>query len=144
MPYAVTPLASKSYKFTQSRYDDVPVLPMRALCLAPSGSGKSVLLQRMITDIFDGCFAAGVHIFSHSINIDDTWTPVKQWMEKNNSVDSIFGLFKTYSANSEFYLKVSKPLLSMRTLGSMVVERRIKPIKHTILTKKHNHLQDPK
>ena len=83
MPYAVTPLASKSYKFTQSRYDDVPVLPMRALCLAPSGSGKSVLLQRMITDIFDGCFAAGVHIFSHSINIDDTFTPVKQWMEKN-------------------------------------------------------------
>ena len=82
MPYTVKPLPSKSYKFKQSEYDDVPVLSTRSLILAPSGSGKSVLLQRLITDVYDGCFEAGIHIFSHSINIDDTWLPVKRYLEQ--------------------------------------------------------------
>ena len=72
MPYEVKPLPSKSYKFKQSKHEDVPVLPQRSLILAPSGSGKSVLLQNMITQIYDNCFDAGIHIFSHSINIE--WT----------------------------------------------------------------------
>ena len=59
-------------------------------------------------------------------------------------MDSRFEFFDTYTANSEFYLKIAKPLLSMRTVGSMVVKRRTKPIKHTIMTKKRNHLEDPK
>ena len=46
--------------------------------------------------------------------------------------------------NNEFYQKVAKHLLSMRTVGSIDVERRVKPIKHTILTKKRNRLKDPK
>ena len=73
-------------------------------------------------------------------SVDD----VKKWVEKNNCMDGRFELFETYAANSEFYLKVVKPLLSMRTVGSMVVERRIKPIKHTIMTKDRNRLEDPK
>ena len=81
MVYDVKPLPNKSYKFQQSTYDDVPILPTRALCLAPSGSGKSVLLQNLITDVYAGCFKAGIHIFSHSINIDDTWLPVKKYLE---------------------------------------------------------------
>ena len=32
----------------------------------------------------------------------------------------------------------------MRTVGSIDVERRIKPIKHNILTKKRNRLSDSK
>ena len=32
----------------------------------------------------------------------------------------------------------------MRTVGSIDVERRIKPVKHEILTKKRNRLLDPK
>ena len=39
---------------------------------------------------------------------------------------------------------VAKPLLSMRTVGSIDVERRVKPIKDSILTKKRNRLKDPK
>ena len=40
--------------------------------------------------------------------------------------------------------KVAKPLMSMRTVGSIDVERRIKPLKHDIITKKRNKLRDPK
>ena len=52
--------------------------------------------------------------------------------------------FGAFAEHSEFYLKVVKPLLLMRTVGSIDVERRIKPIKKEILTKKRNRLQDPK
>mmetsp|Transcript_28710 Transcript_28710/g.57810 ORF Transcript_28710/g.57810 Transcript_28710/m.57810 type:complete len:112 (-) Transcript_28710:42-377(-) len=38
----------------------------------------------------------------------------------------------------------SRHLLSMRTVGSMDVERKIKPLKDTILTKDRNLLKDPK
>ena len=69
---------------------------------------------------------------------------VKEWVEKHNAIDGRFQFFETFAASSEFYLKVAKPLLSMRTVGSIDVERRIKRIKHNILTKKRNRLQDPK
>ena len=55
-----------------------------------------------------------------------------------------FNFFETFAENSEFYQRVAKPLLSMRTVGSIDVERMIKPIKHNILTKKRNCLHDPK
>ncbi len=73
-----------------------------------------------------------------------TVAQVKEWVEKHNGVEGRFLFFETFAANSEFYLKVAKPLLSMRTVGSIDVERRIKPIKHSILTKKRNRLLDPK
>ena len=71
-------------------------------------------------------------------------TEVKEWVERNGSMQGRFKFFETYAANSEFYQKVAKPLLSMRTVGSIDVERRVKGLKHTILTKKRNKLQDPK
>ena len=84
MVYEVKPLPSKTYKYKQSDYEDVPgPLPISVLITAPSSSGKSVLLQRMITDIYAGCFEAGIHIWSHSIDLDDKiWGPVKVFLEK--------------------------------------------------------------
>ena len=52
--------------------------------------------------------------------------------------------YGTFAANSELYLKVAKPLLSMRTVGSMDVERTVKPVKHEIMTRNRNRLSDPK
>ena len=44
----------------------------------PSGSGKSILLQNMILDIYEKCFSR-IYIFSPSINVDyQTWEPVKK------------------------------------------------------------------
>ena len=65
------------YECKQSRYGEhVPKLPMRSMILAPSGSGKTVLLQNMILDIYRGCFNI-IYRFSPSIDIDHTWRPVK-------------------------------------------------------------------
>ena len=79
----IKPLPSRSYSFKQSSYSDVPgPLPASILITAPSNSGKTVLLQSMITDIWAQCFEAGVHIWSASINLDEAWKPVKVYMEQ--------------------------------------------------------------
>lgn len=80
--YEAKPLPGKTYRHKQSHYPDVPVLPTRQLILAPSGSGKTVLLVGQITDVYADCFSAGLHVFSHSINIDDAWKPVKRFIEE--------------------------------------------------------------
>lgn len=54
---------------------------MRAMVVGPSGSGKSVLLSNMILDIYKGCFSR-IYIFSPSVDIDQTWQPVKDYIEK--------------------------------------------------------------
>ena len=41
-------------------------------------------------------------------------------------------------------MKVAKPLLPMRMVGSMDVERTVKPVKHEIMTRNCNRLSDPK
>ena len=43
---------------------------------------------------------------------------------------------------SPLYFTVAKPLMSIRTTGSMDVERLAKPLKDVILTKKRNRLSD--
>jgi len=69
---------------------------------------------------------------------------VKTWIVGTGSIEARLNWFGTFVTNSEFFLKVAKLLLSMRTVGSIDVERKGKPIKHTIMSKKHNCLKDPK
>ncbi len=49
------------------------------MILAPSGGGKTVLLQNMILDIYRGCFSR-IYVFSPSIDVDMTWNPVKDYL----------------------------------------------------------------
>ena len=46
--------------------------------------------------------------------------------------------------HSKFYQRVARPLLSMRTTGSIDVERVAKPFKHHLLRKDRNRLSDGK
>ena len=76
----IKPIKLKEYEVKQSKYDNVPKLPARAMILAPSGSGKSILIQNMILDIYKGCFNR-IYIISSSINSDHTWQPVKKYIK---------------------------------------------------------------
>ena len=74
----IKPIKLKEYEVKQSKYDVVSKLPLRAIILGPSGSGKSILLQNMILDLYDKCFER-IYTFSPSINVDyQTWEPVKK------------------------------------------------------------------
>ena len=71
----ISPVKHIEYECKQSKYGDhVPKLPMRSMIMAPSGSGKTVLLQNMILDIYRGCFNI-TYKFSPGIDIDHTWRP---------------------------------------------------------------------
>ena len=48
----VKPVNVKEYEFKQSKYDAAPRLPFSQIITGPSGSGKGILLQSMISDIY--------------------------------------------------------------------------------------------
>ena len=76
----IKPIKLKEYEVKQSKYNVASKLPIRSIILGPSGSGKSILLQNMILDIYKNCFSR-VFIFSPSINVDyQTWEPVKKYL----------------------------------------------------------------
>ena len=92
----IKPIDTARYECKQSNYACCPELPMRAMLCGPSGCGKSVVLQNMVLDVFRGCFSR-VYIFSPSIDIDQTWDPVKKYIKdeiKPDPAEKMF--FNTY------------------------------------------------
>jgi plasmid maintenance system killer protein len=81
----IKPHGLEEYTVKQSKYTVAPVLPTRALLLAPSGCGKTILLQNFILDIYRDCFAR-VFIWSPSIWVDQTWRPVMKYIEDHMHV----------------------------------------------------------
>ena len=77
----IKPIKVKQYDIKQSKYEQVGSIPVRTILLGASGSGKGILLQNMIMDIYDKCFER-VYIFSPSINVDTTWKPVKEYIKE--------------------------------------------------------------
>ena len=76
----IKPIDLKEYSCKQSKHGHVPKFPLRMILLAPSGSGKTVLLSNLILNIYRGCFER-IFVFSPSIDIDKTWEPVKKHQE---------------------------------------------------------------
>jgi hypothetical protein len=81
----IKPYKLKEYECKQSRYDCAPKLPVRDMLLGPSGGGKTVLLSNLILDIYKDCFTR-IYIFSPSIHIDPVWRPVKDYIEKSETM----------------------------------------------------------
>ena len=79
--HKVVPRTTKEYRIPQSKYPQADRLPTRSILLAPSGSGKTVLLQHLILDMFRDCFAR-IYVFSPSVNIDDAWLSVKDYVRE--------------------------------------------------------------
>jgi DNA replication protein DnaC len=84
-PIKIEPIKLKEFETKQSKYDTAPRLPARTIILGPSGSGKTILLQNMVLNIYKDCFSR-IYIFSPSIDIDASWTPVKEYIEKDMRV----------------------------------------------------------
>ena len=78
----IVPIKVKQYDVKQSKYEQVGQIPVRTILLGASGSGKGILLQNMIMDIYDKCFER-IYIFSPSINVDTTWKPVKDYIKEH-------------------------------------------------------------
>ena len=77
----IKPAEVREYVVRQSKYQIAPKLPIRSVILGPSGSGKSVLLQSMVLDIYRGSFDQ-IYIFSPSVDVDDSiWGPVKKYID---------------------------------------------------------------
>ena len=51
----VKPIKFTEYETKQSKYEMVPILPVRSISLGPSGSGRTILLQNMVLDIYRDC-----------------------------------------------------------------------------------------
>ena len=81
----IQPINLQEYTVKQSKYEVCGKLPIRSVILGPSGSGKTVLLQNMILDIYRDCFSR-IYIFSPSIEVDQTWQPVKSFITKHMNV----------------------------------------------------------
>jgi hypothetical protein len=50
---------------------------------------------------------------------------VTTWVAVTGSMEARLNWFGTFAANSEFFLKVAKPLLAMRIVGSIDVKRKV-------------------
>jgi len=85
-PPTITPIKLKEWETKQPKYNTVPKIPFRSIILGPSGSGKTILLQNLILNIYKNCFSR-IYIFSPSIDVDSTWTPVKKYIEEEMKVE---------------------------------------------------------
>ena len=76
----IKPIKTKQYDVPESRYKQAGKLPFRSIILGSSGSGKTILLQNMIIDIYKK--NERIYIFSPSIDVDyQTWLPVKKYIK---------------------------------------------------------------
>jgi len=119
----VRPRKIAEFKCKQSRFPQVPKLPMHALIYGPSGSGKSILLQSMTLDIYKGCFER-IYMFSPSIHLDHTWKEVRMYIREELGVDDKKEpcFFDTYDAEApegtvKQHFKLAE---SMKELGKFV------------------------
>ena len=83
----IKPIKLHEYTCKQSKFAIAPKCCLRGILLAPSGSGKTVLLSNLILYIYiyiyihRDCFER-LYIFSPSVHVDQTWQAVKDDLEK--------------------------------------------------------------
>ena len=77
----IEPIKTKTYDISQSKFKNVGNLPLRAILLGSSGTGKTILIQNMILKIYRNLFER-IYIFSPSIHVDSAWDEVKKHLDK--------------------------------------------------------------
>ncbi len=77
----IEPIKTKTYDISKSKFKNVGKLPLRAILLGSSGTGKTILIQNMILKIYRNLFER-IYIFSPSIHVDSAWDEVKKYLDK--------------------------------------------------------------
>lgn len=80
MATVAPPKGVPKYECKQSKYEQVPSVPLRMMVVGPSGSGKSVFLTACLLDFYRGCFQR-IFIFSPNVHVDGIWLPVKRYIK---------------------------------------------------------------
>ena len=87
----VKPAPSDEFTFAQSKHEVLPKTPFRMIIAGPSGGGKTVLLQSMMTSLYrtssGRCPFERIFIWSPSVNADPAWQPVKRYIREKMKVD---------------------------------------------------------
>ena len=76
----VKPVNVKEYDVKQPKYEIAPKLPCSRTIIGPSGSGKGILFQSMVLDIYRDVLER-IYIWSPSISVDSNWLPVKRYIQ---------------------------------------------------------------
>ena len=76
----IKPISVKQYDVKQSEYEQVPKLPCRSILLGSSNSGKGILLQNLILDVYRDCFER-IYLFSPSIFVDQTNKAITDYLD---------------------------------------------------------------
>ena len=135
----IKPVKVQEFQVKQSKYEMVGKLPTRAVICAPSGGGKTVLLQSLILDIYRNCFSR-IYVFSPSINIDYTWIPVKEFIKNDMKVEE--------TDDDKFYFEHYEPdaLQNIITTQHKIIDymkkHKYKTL-HQILIIIDDHADDP-
>jgi hypothetical protein len=76
----------RSFEFKQSRYKHLEGFNvLRSLVVGSSGSGKGILMQQLVLDVFAGCFER-IFLFSKTAKSDHTWEPVLKYIRNTLKV----------------------------------------------------------
>ena len=59
----VEPIDIPEYKYKNHKYEVMPTLPARMLCVASSTAGKTVVISNIIMKIYRGSFAR-IYVFT--------------------------------------------------------------------------------
>ena len=81
----VKPAKTDKYEFAQGKYEQLPEIPFRSIIAAPSGAGKTVLLQSMV--LGGKSPFSRIYIWSPSVNVHPAWKPVKQYTREELGVN---------------------------------------------------------
>ena len=65
---------------------------------------------------------------------------VANWVQNTGGHCSRLAWYQTWKRNSIFYRKIAHPLLSLRSTGSITVERVAKPLKNSVYTKERRSM----
>ena len=73
---------------------DMPQLPIRCCCLAPSAGGKTSAIQHLILNpqMYRGCFER-CYICSPSSHLDASWRPAKKYITEKTGLEPFYDEF---------------------------------------------------